>query len=74
MTDPRVVAYAKLIVEHSLNVQPGWQVLESHDGKVSVAIIAVVDKLQFDKLRMKYANYAALGVISPSVGELGCAL
>ena len=27
MTDPRVVAYAKLIVEHSLNVQPGWQVL-----------------------------------------------
>lgn len=27
MADPRVVAYARLLVEHSLNVQPGWQVL-----------------------------------------------
>ena len=27
MTDPRVAAYANLIVEHSLDVQPGWQVL-----------------------------------------------
>lgn len=25
--DPRVVAYARLLVEHSLDVQPGWQVL-----------------------------------------------
>lgn len=27
MADPRVVAYARLLVEHSLAVQPGWQVL-----------------------------------------------
>lgn len=27
MADPRVVAYARLLVEHSLDVQPGWQVL-----------------------------------------------
>jgi aminopeptidase len=27
MADPRVTAYARLIVEHSLDVQPGWQVL-----------------------------------------------
>ncbi|PWU17746.1 MAG: aminopeptidase [Candidatus Rokuibacteriota bacterium] len=27
MTDPRVEAYAQLLVEHCLDVQPGWQVL-----------------------------------------------
>ena len=27
MADPRVDAYAKLLVEHCLDVQPGWQVL-----------------------------------------------
>ena len=27
VSDPRVAAYARLLVEHSLDVQPGWQVL-----------------------------------------------
>ena len=27
MTDPRITAYARLLVEHSLDIQPGWQVL-----------------------------------------------
>ena len=27
MPDPRVTAYAKLLVERCLGVQPGWQVL-----------------------------------------------
>ena len=76
-----VIGYGlyELFVDSSVQL-PDWLEIRSLDDLKSkligvvVAIIAVVDRLRIDKLRMKYANYAALGVISPSVGELGWAL
>jgi aminopeptidase len=44
MTDPRVQAYAKLLVEQCLDVQPGWQVVVSA-GMLARPLVEEVSKL-----------------------------
>jgi aminopeptidase len=44
MTDPRVAAYAKLLVEQCLDVQPGWQVVVSA-GVLARPLVESVSRL-----------------------------
>jgi aminopeptidase len=44
MTDPRVTAYAKLLVERCLDVQPGWQVVVSA-GVLARPLVESVSRL-----------------------------
>ncbi len=64
MTDPRISAYAKLLVERSVNVQPGWQVLVSSTPLARPLIEEVVRYIA------QRGAYAVTRIAMPGLGSI----
>ena len=58
MSDPRVEAYAKLLVEDCLDVQPGWQVMVTA-GALARPLLEAIGALPYEPAPGKY-HYGAV--------------